>query len=218
MAVAIDIGEAGNIHPKDKWDVGRRLAAIAMAKQYGSTGIAFSGPMYKSMIVQGSTVRLAFRNAQGMAARSGKLTGFEVAGADGKWAFADATVHGDTVWAGNPAVAAPVKARYGWANNPNCNLVNGAGLPASPFQTEGPQLPTALIAGGPARTTERHSPRSSAAHGSAPGTGAERRVPRFSIPGGPDHDAAGRRMLPLHACPASSCSPTSAPPTGSSGP
>jgi sialate O-acetylesterase len=144
MAVAIDIGEAGNVHPKDKWDVGRRLTLIAMAKQYGSSGLVYSGPAYQSMTVQGSTAKLAFRYAQGLAARSGKLSGFEVAGADGKWQFADASVHGDSVWASNASVAAPVKVRYGWANNPNCNLVNGAGLPASPFQTEGPQLPTPL--------------------------------------------------------------------------
>ena len=131
MAVAIDIGEAGNIHPKDKWDVGRRLTLIAMAKEYGSAGTIYSGPLYQGMSVQGATVRLAFRYAQGLAARGGgKLAGFEVAGPDGKWAFADATIHGDSVWVGSASVASPVKARYGWANNPVCNLINGAGLRA----------------------------------------------------------------------------------------
>jgi sialate O-acetylesterase len=145
LAVAIDIGDANDVHPKNKWELGRRLLLIAMAKQYGAQDQVYSGPMYQSMKIQGATVRMVFRYAIGMAAKGGqKLSGFEVAGTDGKWSFADASIHGDTVVASASAVPAPLKVRYAWANNPLGNLVNGAGLPASPFQTEGPQLPTTV--------------------------------------------------------------------------
>jgi sialate O-acetylesterase len=142
MAVIIDIGEAGDIHPKDKWDVGKRLALNARALTYGEKGLAYSGPMYRSKAVRGKTLRLWFTGAEGLKFVGGpKLTGFAIAGADNKWYFADATLDKDTVVLASASVAAPMKARYGWANNPACNLYNAAGLPASPFQTDGDQLP-----------------------------------------------------------------------------
>jgi hypothetical protein len=142
MAVTIDIGDANNVHPKDKWDVGRRLLLPALAMQYGSSSIVYSGPLYQSMTIQGATVRLFFRYAAGLTAKGGQtLSGFEIAGADNKWSFAKGTIHNDTVVLNSTSVTAPMQVRYAWADNPVCNLINGSGLPASPFQTNGPQLP-----------------------------------------------------------------------------
>ncbi|MCE5326633.1 MAG: sialate O-acetylesterase [Planctomycetaceae bacterium] len=134
IAVTIDIGEAGNIHPGNKQDVGKRLALWALGTVYDKK-LVYSGPLYKAMKIDGDKVILSFDHAQGLAARKGeKLKGFAVAGDDKKFVWAQATVKGDTVvisGASNPKAV-----RYAWANNPDCNLVNGAGLPASPFRTD----------------------------------------------------------------------------------
>jgi sialate O-acetylesterase len=138
MAVIIDIGEANDIHPKNKQDVGRRLALVALAKTYGQRG-EFSGPLFESSAVEGGKVRLRFSHAEGLrTADGGPPKGFAVAGADGKFVWADATIEGSevTVWSG--AVARPLAVRYAWADNPEANLVNRAGLPASPFRTDRP--------------------------------------------------------------------------------
>jgi hypothetical protein len=101
--------------------------------------------MYKSMTIKGPTVRLVFRFANGLSAKSGQqLTGFEIAGSDNKWSFATATIHNDTVVVSNSAVSSPTQVRYAWADDPPCNLMNSAGLPASPFQTSGSQLPVSV--------------------------------------------------------------------------
>jgi sialate O-acetylesterase len=145
MAVAIDVGDSVDIHPKDKWDVGKRLALPALAKLYGKNDLVCSGPMYESMRIKDKTIRLKFSYADGLKSRDGgKLAGFAIAGTDGKWTWADAVIDKDTVIASSATVAAPTQVRYGWANNPNCNLYNAAGLPASPFKTDGAQLPVAL--------------------------------------------------------------------------
>ncbi|MDB5104064.1 MAG: hypothetical protein JWP91_1753 [Fibrobacteres bacterium] len=151
MAVAIDIGEAADIHPKDKWDVGKRLALGARALAYGEKNLAYNGPLFRTKSVRGSSVRCVFWGAEsGLKAKDGgKLTGFAVAGSDNKWVWADAAIDKDTVIVSSATVSSPLKVRYGWANNPTCNLYNGVGLPASPFQTDGAQLPVALA---PART------------------------------------------------------------------
>ena len=137
MATIIDIGEAKDIHPKNKQDVGKRLALNALAKDYGKK-VVWSGPMYKSMKVKGDRVAVKFDHADGgLSARDGdKLKGFAIAGADKKFVWADAVVKGKTVVVSSPQVAKPVAVRYAWANNPVCNLVNGKGLPASPFRTD----------------------------------------------------------------------------------
>ncbi len=142
MAVTIDIGEAADIHPKNKWDVGKRLALPALALLYGQSNLVWSGPLYKSMRIQGNTVRLGFGYAEGLMAKGGgKLTGFAIAGADNKWSWADASIDKDTILVTSASVAEPTQVRYGYANNPACNLYNAAGLPASPFQTDGAQWP-----------------------------------------------------------------------------
>ncbi len=144
MAVAIDIGEAGDIHPKNKQEVGRRLALNALATVYYHEQ-EFSGPIFTGAQVEDGKIRLSFRHAQGLKALDGaKLTGFAIAGEDRKFVWAEAEIQGDHVVLQSPQVATPVAARYAWADNPAANLGNEAGLPASPFRTDtwdGPAKP-----------------------------------------------------------------------------
>ena len=137
MAVIIDIGEAKNIHPKNKQDVGKRLALAALAKSYRKR-IPYSGPMFETMKVKGDKIELKFDNADGglVAKGGGSLKGFAIAGADKEFVWADAAIDGKEVIVSSDKVAEPVAVRYAWANNPECNLYNGAGLPASPFRTD----------------------------------------------------------------------------------
>ncbi|WP_300600871.1 sialate O-acetylesterase [Niabella sp.] len=135
MATIIDIGDAGDIHPKNKQEVGRRLALIALNKDYKQK-IEYSGPRFRSQQVKGDEMLLTFDHAVGMKAANGKLTGFAIAGADQKFYWADATIKGATIIVKAPEVKQPVAVRYGWADNPDVNLVNAAGLPASPFRTD----------------------------------------------------------------------------------
>jgi sialate O-acetylesterase len=137
MAVAIDVGEADQIHPKNKQAVAHRLALNARALAYGEK-LEFSGPIYEGMRVEGANVRLRFARATGglKASNGGELQGFALAGEDRKFAWAGAKIEGDAIIVNSPNVRAPVAVRYAWADNPICNLVNGAGLPASPFRTD----------------------------------------------------------------------------------
>jgi sialate O-acetylesterase len=135
MAVTIDIGNPDNVHPTDKVDVGHRLALAARALSYGE-GINYSGPAFRQATPEGSAIRIWFdHHAKGLAAKGGDVTGFEVAGADGKFFPATAKIDGNTILAASDAVAEPKYVRYGWANSPQCNLFNGEGLPASPFSS-----------------------------------------------------------------------------------
>jgi sialate O-acetylesterase len=136
MAVAIDIGDAQDIHPKNKQDVGLRLALSALSIAYGKA-LEYSGPVYAGMEKAGSAIRLKFSYAAGMTARGGgELKGFAIAGADRKFVWAKARIEGGTVVVTAPGIASPVAVRYAWGNNPVCNLVNKAHLPASPFRTD----------------------------------------------------------------------------------
>ena len=137
MAVTIDIGDAGNVHPKNKQDVGDRLTRIALAKTYGRK-MEYSGPMYESMKVEGNTVRIKFTHiGGGLVAKGGPLKQFAIAGADGKLVWADAKIDKKTVVVSSPQVTGPVAVRYAWADNPEgCNLYNTDGLPAVPFRTD----------------------------------------------------------------------------------
>ncbi|MGA8044012.1 MAG: sialate O-acetylesterase [Terracidiphilus sp.] len=132
MAVTIDIGNPDNVHPTDKVDVGHRLALAARALSYGER-VEYAGPMFRQATPEGAAIRAWFDDAQGLMAKGGAVTGFEVAGADGKFVPATARIEGETVVAESPEVIEPRQVRYGWANSPQCNLFNGAGLPASPF-------------------------------------------------------------------------------------
>jgi sialate O-acetylesterase len=139
MAVTIDIGDPDNVHPKNKQDVGARLARIALAKTYGRP-VEYSGPVYASRQVEGQAIRASFTHlGGGLVARGGPLQTFVIAGADGKFVPADARIDGDTVVVASPQVTAPAAVRYAWENYPaGCNLYNAAGLPAAPFRTDHP--------------------------------------------------------------------------------
>lgn len=134
MAVTIDVGNPTNIHPTDKQDVGLRLALAAEAVTYGRK-LEYSGPMYRLAMRENGALRVWFDHAGNMTAKGGSLEGFEIAGADRKFVPATARVEKDSIVVSNPTIAAPVHVRYAWADDPHANLVNGAGLPASPFQT-----------------------------------------------------------------------------------
>jgi sialate O-acetylesterase len=137
MATIIDIGDANNIHPKNKQDVGKRLALWALAKTYDKD-LVYSGPLYKSMEVKGNQIVLHFDHIDsGLVTKGGEsLKGFAIAGADRKFVWADAKIEGDTVVVSSDQVSEPVAVRYAWADNPVCNLYNKEGLPASPFRTD----------------------------------------------------------------------------------
>ncbi len=159
QAVLIDIGESGDIHPRNKQDVGERLARIALAKDYGQS-ISWSGPVYDSMTVDKGRAVLRFLHADGgLLAKplpavcdvksqtketaplirnspASQIEGFAICGADKNWIWADAKIDGDKVVVWSDKVPEPLAVRYAWADNPTCNLYNGAGLPASPFRTD----------------------------------------------------------------------------------
>lgn len=156
MALAIDIGNAGDIHPRNKEDVGKRLAFWALAKDYGKSKLVCSGPLYKSMKADGAKIRMSFDYAgsglmigrkeghgpavEAKAAAGGeapKLQRFAIAGEDRKWFWADAAIDGSTVVVTSTNVPNPVAVRYAFSMNPaGCNLYNKEGLPASPFRTD----------------------------------------------------------------------------------
>lgn len=137
MACTIDIGEANDIHPKNKQEVGRRLALIANKQVYKQDCVA-SGPSYKSFKIQKNRIRISFtHSASGLSTREGKeVTGFAIAGNDRQFYWAKAVIEGDEVVVYSDEVAKPVAVRYAWADNPECNLVNSEGLPALPFRTD----------------------------------------------------------------------------------
>jgi hypothetical protein len=136
MAITIDVGEPEHIHPKNKQAVGHRLALWALAKVYGEN-IPFSGPLPAGQKINGDEITLSFTHADnGLVAKGGELKGFSIAGANHRWVPAAAHIQGDHVVVSSPEVKAPIAVRYAWADNPDCNLFNGAGLPASPFRTD----------------------------------------------------------------------------------
>lgn len=136
MAVTIDIGDAADIHPRNKQDVGRRLAYAALHGTYGLAEIVPSGPVFREMRVAGGEIRIEFDYADGFEARGDSLQGFAIAGADGQYRWADARIDGQSVVVSSPFVPNPTSVRYAWADNPICNLYNAAGLPAVPFRTD----------------------------------------------------------------------------------
>jgi sialate O-acetylesterase len=135
MAVIIDIGESTDIHPKNKQDVGTRLALAARATVYGEN-VEYSGPMFHGLSTEAGKLRLWFdHTGSGLTARGGgELTGFMVAGEDGKFVPAQAKIEGKTVLVSSADVPQPSAVRYAWADDPVSNLINQEGLPASPFR------------------------------------------------------------------------------------
>lgn len=166
QAVLIDIGEEMDIHPRNKQDVGDRLARMALAKDYGKS-VVYSGPVYAGMNVEGDKIRLTFKEiAAGLVAKvlpqtyapktgaeevplvlpvpDSELQGFAICGEDRKWVWAHAKIEGADVLVWSDSVPKPMAVRYAWANNPTCNLYNSEGLPASPFRTDDFPLTTQL--------------------------------------------------------------------------
>lgn len=137
MATIIDIGDADDIHPKNKQDVGLRLSLQARKNTYGEDIIA-SGPLYDSYRMEGDKIRIFFKPGTGKLTVKNDdiLKGFSIAGPDKKFYWADAKIEGNEVIVSSSSVAFPVAVRYAWADNPICNLYNEAGLPASPFRTD----------------------------------------------------------------------------------
>lgn len=159
QAVLIDVGEAYDIHPRNKKDPGERLARIALAQTYGRN-IPFSGPVYRAMKLEGSRIRIDFNHVDGGLVAStlptdykprsihpevvklllprpaSQLQGFAICGRDRKWVWADAKIDGESIVAWSDQVPEPIAIRYAWSDNPTCNLSNLAGLPAAPFRTD----------------------------------------------------------------------------------
>jgi len=176
MAVAIDIGDPTNLHFPDKHSAGVRLSLPALAMDYGKTGLEYSGPLYRSLEIHGSKAYLVFTHTgSGMVAKGGVLQGFALAGSGGAWVWADESViHSDTVIVSSAKVPVPAKVRYAWGANPLGNLYNQEGLPASPFRTDGSQIPVSM--------------RRTAAHGAA--------ASKLAAPHGAGglHDPLGRAL------------------------
>lgn len=143
MAITVDIGDPKNIHPTNKQEVGRRLSLWALGEVYGRKVPETSGPLPAGHQVRGGEAVVSFTHAGGLKARDGDVKGFEIAGADRQWKPAVARIEGGKVVVSSPDVQAPAAIRYAWAMNPDGNLVNAAGLPASPFRTDDWEAPAA---------------------------------------------------------------------------
>ncbi|CAN5689433.1 sialate O-acetylesterase [soil metagenome] len=137
MVVAIDnADDPANIHPKNKQEIGRRLALAAEANVYGKKN-TYSGPIYKSMKIEGNKIRLYFYHvAEGLLAKDGPLKSFAIAGNDNKFVFADAVIDGETILVSAAGISDPKAVRYAWGDNPRVNFYNKDNLPASPFRTD----------------------------------------------------------------------------------
>ncbi|MDF3057271.1 MAG: acetylesterase [Rariglobus sp.] len=159
QAILIDLGETGDVHPRNKKEVGNRLGLIALNKTYAQPDV-FSGPVYKSHRVEGDKIRLTFGELHGgLVAKplppdyivsslnkevrplirnspDSELEGFAICGVAGRWVWANAVIEGDTIIVSSPAIKEPVAVRYAWADSPTANLYNQAGLPAGPFRTD----------------------------------------------------------------------------------
>ena len=137
MAVTIDIGDEKDVHPRNKLDVGKRLARLALSGTYGKPGVA-SGPLFREASVQDAGIRIQFDHVNGgLVAKGGALRQFAIAGTDGKFLQADAVVDGESVLVSSRSILRPAYVRYAWADNPaGANLYNSDGLPAAPFRTD----------------------------------------------------------------------------------
>lgn len=138
MAVTVDIGNVKDIHPRNKQDVGSRLARWALSQQYGKDDLVYSGPLFKEMKVEGDNARITFDHAgSGLTARDNKpLSHFQVAGEDKKFHDATAQIANGSVVVSSDQVKKPVAVRYAWHQEAEPNLSNKEGLPASPFRTD----------------------------------------------------------------------------------
>jgi sialate O-acetylesterase len=137
LAVLIDIGDAYDIHPKDKQTVGKRLALSAMKIAYRNN-IVYSGPVFETVRFEGNKAIITFKNiGSGLLAKGGPLKSFAIADRNKKFVWANAEIENDTVIVSSPEIDQPYSVRYAWADNPDkCNLYNKEGLPAVPFRTD----------------------------------------------------------------------------------
>jgi len=136
LAVTIDVGESGNLHPPHKAEIGERLARWALGTTY-KMPLEYSGPLYDSMRVEGKGIRIRFQHmGNALKVHGDTLQGFIIAGSDKKFHHAQARIDGNTVVVSSPEVDAPVAVRYAWEDSPPCNLFNSEELPASPFRTD----------------------------------------------------------------------------------
>lgn len=137
MAIALGLGEADDIHPKDKQGVGKRLSMWALGEVYGHKDVAISGPLPIGHKIRGNEVVVSFTHTDGgLKARGGEVKGFAIAGADKKFVWANAKIEGNKVIVSSPDVKEPKAVRYAWAANPVWSLENGSSLPATPFRTD----------------------------------------------------------------------------------
>ncbi|MFZ9862821.1 MAG: sialate O-acetylesterase [Gemmataceae bacterium] len=138
MAITIDLGDAKDIHPKNKQDVGKRLAFWALGTLYGKKVPAISGPLPNESTIKGNTITVSFNHASGglKSLKGGTLAGFLIAGADQQWKPAEAKIVGETIVLSSQEITQPVAVRYAWKDWPEYSLANSAGLPASPFRTD----------------------------------------------------------------------------------
>ncbi len=134
-AVAIDVGNHGDIHPQDKKTVGERLARLALARTYGLAGVVEAGPIPQAATLGGGVVSVTFKNADGLSTSDGgAVSGFQLVAADGRAVWADAAISGEIASVTVPENFTPVKVRFAWDDYPICNLVNREGLPCGPFE------------------------------------------------------------------------------------
>jgi sialate O-acetylesterase len=142
MAVTTDNGDSLNIHPRNKELVGKRLSLWALRNEYGKKSIIVSGPLYKSMKIEGNKIRISFDFDKGLVAKDGALKEFAITDDDQNFVAANAKIEGNTVVVWSDEVQHPKAVRFAWKNVPHPNLFNGAGLPASPFRTDSWKLTT----------------------------------------------------------------------------
>jgi len=142
MAVTTDNGDSLDIHPRNKELVGKRLSLWALRNEYGKKDIIVSGPLYKTMKVEGDKIRISFDFDKGLIAKDGDLKEFTIAGDNQQFVPANAKIEGNTVVVWSDAIKNPKAVRFAWKNVPHPNLYNGAGLPASPFRTDDWKLTT----------------------------------------------------------------------------
>jgi sialate O-acetylesterase len=138
MAITIDLGDAKDIHPKNKQDVGKRLSFWALGTVYNQKVPAISGPLPAGSTISGNAITISFKHTNGglKSITGGPLTGFQIAAADQQWKPAEAKIVGESVIVNSPELTQPVAVRYAWSDWPEYSLANGAGLPASPFRTD----------------------------------------------------------------------------------
>lgn len=146
MVVTSDISNLKDIHPKNKQEVGRRLALIALHNSYGKSAIVHEGPIFAAAKAEGAAMRVTFTSAEGLKTRDGKAADwFEVIGEDTEWTKAEAKIDGTAVVVSSPTVKTPVAVRFAWHKNAEPNLVNGAGLPTTAFSSGGMSYTDQLV-------------------------------------------------------------------------